>query len=134
LPNSNDEDIAEQIYTKKYFDELTEFAIERDEEYISEFARSYFENPRAGYAFHSLGSVFEEIDIFIGIGSPMASASPWEYFSNVKSLATFSKKITQLTGISGSFRAVRDQEDTDSGPQPRSKENAQKDCQPRIKF
>lgn len=93
----DDEDIVEQRYSKKFLDGLSEFLWEWDEEDISEYAKFYSDNPQAGYAFHVLKGIFEKIDMFIGIGSTRNSESPWDYFSNIQSLAAFSTAITKLT-------------------------------------
>lgn len=75
-PSSNDGDIAEQRYRKKFLDKRFEFTFEWDEENVSGFARFYFKNPKAGYAFHKLKSIFKKIDVFISIKSAMVSTSP----------------------------------------------------------
>jgi hypothetical protein len=88
-------EFAEQKYTNEFLEHVADFSF--DEEDLSDYSRFYTKNPAAGYAFHRLKALFEKIDMFLGVKSPKAFESPWDYFSNVDSLATFNKKIIELT-------------------------------------
>ena len=87
--------VAEERYTKKFLDKLSDFAIGRDEEFTDPYAMFYSQNVEAGYAFHMLAHIFKKIDAFIGIKGN--TKSPWAYFSSLESLVSFSKEIEALT-------------------------------------
>jgi hypothetical protein len=97
VPTSDRTDVekAEERYTSQFFQGLANFQDEWDCLDISEFAQFYSQNKEAGYAFHMLRRIFKKVDAFIGISCKIRC--PWVYFSDLKSLVSFSKAVERLT-------------------------------------